>query len=118
VSPKVGAVKVLQLLAREHGVRNLHVDAERLGLADDADLSTVLAVLFEREAQTALALRPQRGYRTEDQSLPVVRGRLRLVDQALRRCGGNQTRAAALLGMNRDQIRYRVDKFGLSKAAS
>jgi 5-methylcytosine-specific restriction enzyme subunit McrC len=43
--------------------------------------------LFEREAQTALASRPQRGYRTEDQSLPVVRGRIRLVDQALRRFG-------------------------------
>ncbi|SDC78195.1 5-methylcytosine-specific restriction enzyme subunit McrC [Geodermatophilus telluris] len=87
VAPKVGAVKVLQLLARAHGVRNLHVDADQLGLADDADLSTVLAVLFEREAQTALAQRPQRGYRTEDQSLPVVRGRIRLVDQALRRFG-------------------------------
>jgi len=87
VAPKVGAVKVLQLLARANGVRNMHVDADRLGLADDADLSTVLAVLFEREAQTALAQRPQRGYRTEDQSLPVVRGRIRVVDQALRRFG-------------------------------
>ena len=34
--------------------------------------------------------------------------------QALRRAGGNQTRAAALLGLNRDQIRYRIEKFGLS----
>jgi len=37
-----------------------------------------------------------------------------LVVQALKRAGGNQTKAAALLGLNRDQIRYRVDKFGLS----
>ena len=37
-----------------------------------------------------------------------------LVAQALRRAGGNQTRAAALLGLNRDQIRYRIEKFGLS----
>jgi DNA-binding NtrC family response regulator len=37
-----------------------------------------------------------------------------LVVQALRRAGGNQTKAAALLGLNRDQIRYRVEKFGLS----
>ncbi|HZM00484.1 MAG TPA: sigma-54 dependent transcriptional regulator, partial [Planctomycetota bacterium] len=37
-----------------------------------------------------------------------------LVVQALERTGGNQTRAAALLGMNRDQIRYRIEKFGLS----
>jgi two-component system response regulator AtoC len=37
-----------------------------------------------------------------------------LVVQALRRSGGNQTKAAALLGINRDQIRYRIEKFGLS----
>jgi 5-methylcytosine-specific restriction enzyme subunit McrC len=87
VAPKVGSVKVLELLARAQGVPGLKVDAGRLGMADDADLSAVLAVLFEREAHQALALGPQRGYRTEDQSLPVVRGRIRLVDQALRRFG-------------------------------
>ena len=37
-----------------------------------------------------------------------------LVVQALKRCQGNQTRAAVLLGLNRDQIRYRIEKFGLS----
>ena len=36
-----------------------------------------------------------------------------LVEQALKRTRGNQTRAARLLGMNREQIRYRVEKFGL-----
>jgi DNA-binding NtrC family response regulator len=36
-----------------------------------------------------------------------------LVVQALERSGGNQTRAATLLGMNRDQIRYRIEKYGL-----
>jgi two-component system, NtrC family, response regulator AtoC len=39
-----------------------------------------------------------------------------LVVQALRRTSGNQTKAAALLGLNRDQIRYRIEKFGLDKA--
>ncbi len=37
-----------------------------------------------------------------------------LVTQALKRTGGNQTRAARLLGMNRDQIRYRIEKFGIT----
>jgi DNA-binding NtrC family response regulator len=36
-----------------------------------------------------------------------------LVEQALKRTRGNQTRASRLLGMNREQIRYRVEKFGL-----
>ncbi len=40
-----------------------------------------------------------------------------LVMQALQRTGWNHTKAAALLGLNRDQIRYRVEKFGLEKAA-
>ena len=38
-----------------------------------------------------------------------------LVVQALERTGWNQTRAAALLGLNRDQIRYRIEKFQLEK---
>jgi len=38
-----------------------------------------------------------------------------LVIQALERSGWNQTRAATMLGLNRDQIRYRVEKFKLEK---
>ncbi|HEX7136268.1 MAG TPA: sigma-54 dependent transcriptional regulator [Vicinamibacterales bacterium] len=41
-----------------------------------------------------------------------------LVVQALDRSGWNQTRAAALLGLNRDQIRYRIEKFKLEKSAA
>jgi two-component system response regulator AtoC len=41
-----------------------------------------------------------------------------LVVQALERSHGNQTRAAALLGLNRDQIRYRIEKFGLVKTGT
>ena len=36
-----------------------------------------------------------------------------LLTQALERSGGNQTQAAQLLGINRDQVRYRLEKFGL-----
>ena len=36
-----------------------------------------------------------------------------LLVQALRRSQGNQTKAGSLLGLNRDQIRYRIEKFGL-----
>jgi DNA-binding NtrC family response regulator len=41
-----------------------------------------------------------------------------LVVQALERSHWNQTKAASLLGVNRDQIRYRIEKFGLEKPAS
>ena len=40
-----------------------------------------------------------------------------LVVQALERSGWNQTRAATLLGLNRDQIRYRIEKFKLERPA-
>ena len=40
-----------------------------------------------------------------------------LVVQALERSGWNQTRAATLLGVNRDQIRYRIEKFKLERTA-
>ena len=40
-----------------------------------------------------------------------------LVVQALDRTGWNQTKAATLLGLNRDQIRYRVEKFHLERTA-
>ncbi|MCC6409388.1 MAG: sigma-54-dependent Fis family transcriptional regulator [Planctomycetes bacterium] len=36
-----------------------------------------------------------------------------LLRQALERSRGNRTRAARLLGMNRDRVRYRIQKFGL-----
>ena len=36
-----------------------------------------------------------------------------LLVQALERAKGNQTQAAQLLGINRDQVRYRMEKFGL-----
>jgi len=42
----------------------------------------------------------------------------RLVMLALERTRGNQTRAAALLGLHRDQIRYRIEKFGLKAGES
>jgi two-component system response regulator AtoC len=41
-----------------------------------------------------------------------------LVVQALERSGWNQTRAAALLGLNRDQIRYRIEKFKLERSSA
>ncbi|MBI4816908.1 MAG: sigma-54-dependent Fis family transcriptional regulator [Deltaproteobacteria bacterium] len=49
---------------------------------------------------------PPQGVRLED----LERA---LVEQALERSEGNQTKAGKLLGINRDQVRYRVEKFAL-----
>jgi len=37
-----------------------------------------------------------------------------LVEQALKQSGGNQVRAAKLLGMSRDALRYRMEKYGVA----
>jgi len=38
-----------------------------------------------------------------------------LVEKAIQQADGNQSRAAQLLGLSRDQLRYRLQKFGLLK---
>lgn len=87
VTPKVGQIQVLRLLARAHGLSGLAIDPSLVSVAADPDLTSVLAALFTQEAAAALAGGPLRGYRTEDQTLNVLRGRLRLRDQELRRFG-------------------------------
>jgi transcriptional regulator with GAF, ATPase, and Fis domain len=42
----------------------------------------------------------------------------RLVEQALARADWNVTRAAKLLNLTRDTLRYRIEKFGLSAPPS
>ena len=87
VAPKIGAVQVLRLLAMADGGADLAVDDEHVEVTADAELSAVLARMFVLEAEHALASGPLRGYREEDQTLSVLRGRLRLRDQYLRRFG-------------------------------
>ncbi|RIK59725.1 MAG: DNA-binding response regulator [Planctomycetota bacterium] len=85
------------------------------------------AVLLAEDATLDLGDFPQLGsvkstvrqsFRLPDGGLNFEQLERELVEQALERCNGNQTRAAALLGMNRDQIRYRIEKFGLGKEPS
>ena len=54
------------------------------------------------EASTQFVL-PNEGISLDEAELSFVR-------QAINRSGGNQTRAAALLGISRDQLRYRLKK--------
>jgi len=41
-----------------------------------------------------------------------------LIRQALEQANGNKTQAAALLGLTRDTLRYRIDKYGLESGTS
>ena len=90
-------------------VRELRNAIERAMLLADNGLLGVedFATLSKSSAPAAFRLPP------EGVDLETVERQL--VVQALQRAGGNQTQAGHLLGINRDQVRYRIEKFGLAK---
>ena len=95
-------------------VRELRNAVERaMLLADGVDLSEAhfpMLTAAEPSVSAAMAL-PAGGINLDGLERT-------LVVQALERCSWNQTRAALLLGLNRDQIRYRIEKFNLQKPSS
>ena len=112
----VGASPAAYTLLQQYGwpgnVRELRNVVERAMLLSDS---------HRLDAQDFSALTQTAAASAEDFELPAQGVSLEeversLVVQALKRAGGNQTKAAALLGLNRDQIRYRIEKFGLTAA--
>jgi DNA-binding NtrC family response regulator len=109
VSP--GAMAALQAYPWRGNVRELRNAVERaMLLAEGNELNEShfpMLTASEGELSTAMGL-PGEGINLEalERSLVV---------QALERSGWNQTKAATLLGLNRDQIRYRIEKFDLQK---
>jgi two-component system, NtrC family, response regulator AtoC len=103
------AYAVLQRYGWPGNVRELRNVVERAMLLSDGDR-------LEARDFSALTAAASSGGEIElpPNGVDLEQLERNLVIQALRRAGGNQTRAAALLGLNRDQIRYRIDKFGLT----
>ncbi len=56
------------------------------------------------------------GIRIPPEGISMEKVEEALVRQALKMTGGNQTRAAKLLDISRDALRYRMQKFGLAEA--
>ena len=104
------AADVLQHYAWPGNVRELRNAIERAMLLIDREWLEPehFTTLTRTVAPTQFKL-PAEGLNLEE----VER---QLLQQALERAGGNQTHAGQLLGINRDQVRYRLEKFGLSKA--
>jgi len=107
------AMRKLQAYGWPGNIRELRNAVERaMLLGEDDELTTELfPVLADGVARL-----------TETVELPATGIDLEqlersLVVQALERSGWNQTRAATMLGLNRDQIRYRIEKFKLEKPA-
>jgi transcriptional regulator with PAS, ATPase and Fis domain len=93
-------------------VRELRNAIERAMLLTDRDrLAPDDFTTLSKTTQSATFRLPPDGVNLED----VER---QLLVQALERANGNQTRAGTLLGINRDQVRYRIEKFGLTRPGS
>jgi len=107
------AMELLKAYRWPGNVRELRNAVERAMLLTEGEWLTGDALpLSNDRASTARTMAlPEEGVSLETLERELVK-------QALRRTGGNQTKAATLLGLNRDQIRYRIEKFGLDKPAT
>jgi DNA-binding NtrC family response regulator len=102
-----GAMTVLQEHSWPGNIRELRNAIERAMLLLESDwIRAEDVTTLVRNGSSVLFRLPADGVRLED----VER---QLLVQALERAGGNQTQAGHLLGINRDQVRYRAEKFGL-----
>ena len=104
------AIQALEQYGWPGNVRELRNAIERAMLLADGDRleASDLTTLTRTVSPVQFKL-PAEGVNIEE----VER---QLLVQALERSKGNQTHAAQLLGINRDQVRYRIEKFGLPKA--
>jgi DNA-binding NtrC family response regulator len=103
------ALAVLEQYRWPGNIRELRNAVERaMLLADREELTPDDFATLSRSAVAAAFRLPAEGVSLDE----VER---QLLTQALERANGNQTHAGSLLGINRDQVRYRIEKFGLSK---
>ena len=104
------AVRLLQRYPWPGNVRELRNTIERaVLLCDGVELD--MEHLSLDLARASRSLEP--GFRLPDGGLVLRDLERDLLQQALEHARGNQTEAARLLGMSRDQVRYRVEKHGL-----
>ena len=73
---------------------------DQRGITTPAHVSKVTG---ESDATSTRFVLPEHGLSLDEAELSFVK-------QAIQRSGGNQTRAAELLGISRDQLRYRLKK--------
>jgi DNA-binding NtrC family response regulator len=107
------AIRRLEAYGWPGNVRELRNSVERAMLLAEGD------VLTADDLPLGAGIHLRLGERVElpASGIDLEQVERSLLVQALERTRWNQTRAAALLGLNRDQIRYRIEKFGLEKTA-
>jgi DNA-binding NtrC family response regulator len=94
-------------------LRNIIERAILLGGGDEITVDDLPGEMRENKVDDAEVETEETYINLTSDGIDFSRLERELVEQALELVGDNQTRAAKLLGMNRDQIRYRIDKFGI-----
>jgi len=103
------AVAVLEQHRWPGNVRELRNAIERAMLLTDRDL------LAPEDFSTLSRTTSNATFRLPPEGVNLEEVERQLLVQALDRAHGNQTHAGAMLGINRDQVRYRIEKFGLAR---
>ena len=85
IRPRISIARLIYLLGFAQNPDLWHDDPA--GLDDQSDLWPAMAQVFVRQADAALLRGVLQGYRTEESSQLVLRGRLREADQLRRRAG-------------------------------
>jgi DNA-binding NtrC family response regulator len=136
VSPDVA--DIFRRYAWPGNVRELRNVIERVMILEDEDLITTswlprgvdpeaqsgkqtqepIATGARAAAQKARNTSPDELFLLPPEGVQLESVEMNLVAQAMKRSGGNQTRAAELLGISRDQLRYRLKKLEEAAAAS
>jgi DNA-binding NtrC family response regulator len=105
-----GALALLQEHYWPGNVRELCNTLERATLLASGDVLETSHISFSPGSKP-----PPGRFRLPPQGIDFRELEREVVAQALELAKGNQTRAASLLRMTRDQIRYRMAKFGITE---
>lgn len=100
------AMELLRSLRFPGNIRELKNLVERTILMFGSEIG-------EKELRTALADSPVMRPATNDAAATIGANERALVEEALAACGGNITRAAARLGISRQALYRRIEKFGI-----
>lgn len=85
IAPKLPLARVLFLLS--YAMDGRWWNDDEVALPEDADLLEALVPFYARTVQRALRRGVLQGYRSREEALPLVRGRLRIEEQVRRRYG-------------------------------
>jgi transcriptional regulator with PAS, ATPase and Fis domain len=111
------ARKALETYDWPGNVRELKNAIERAMILQDngllsLDLFPLRIAEFKVESKVAL---PGGNLRIPDTGIDLYQVEKQLIQQALSRAGGNQSKASRLLSITRDTLRYKMKKYGLKK---